>query len=85
MSERAIDPDGRARRPVGDEVHVWEASLTRSASELAALWALLAPDERERAERFAFERDRDRYIAGRGLLRLLLGHCLARPAERAEL
>jgi 4'-phosphopantetheinyl transferase len=80
MSERASDPDGEAPCPAGDEVHVWEASLTRSVSELAALWELLAPDERERAQRFVFERDRNRYTAGRGLLRLLLGRCLARPA-----
>jgi 4'-phosphopantetheinyl transferase len=80
MSQPAMDPDGAARYPVGDEVHVWEASLARSPSELASLRALLSPDERERAARFAFDRDRDRYTAGRGLLRMLLGRCLERPA-----
>lgn len=33
----------------------------------------LAPDERERAERFHFERDRWRFVVGRGVLRTILG------------
>jgi 4'-phosphopantetheinyl transferase len=57
-------------------VHVWQAALTVSAQRLARLEALLADDERERAARFRFERDRSRYIAGRGMLRELLGRYL---------
>lgn len=51
---------------------MWCGSLDRSASEIDRLWILLAADERERAARFRFDRDRSRYVVGRGLLRLLL-------------
>jgi 4'-phosphopantetheinyl transferase len=37
---------------------------------------VLSQDERARAERYHFEADRKRSIIGRGLSRLLLGHCL---------
>lgn len=63
-----------------DEVHLWLASLQPPPERLATLAALLTVDERERAARFRFPEHRDRFIAGRGLLRELLGAYLARPA-----
>lgn len=54
------------------EVHVWEGRLDRPAAEVQLLRALLSGDEQDRADRFHFERDRSRYIVGRGELRLLL-------------
>jgi len=54
------------------EVHVWRASLDTSAKQIQQLARLLAPDERARADRFHFERDRLRFIAGRARLRLIL-------------
>jgi 4'-phosphopantetheinyl transferase len=58
-----------------DEVHVWRAWIDRPAL-LPALEDILTPDERERAARFHFERDRSRYVATRGLLRRILGRYL---------
>ncbi|MGE5138512.1 MAG: 4'-phosphopantetheinyl transferase family protein, partial [Rudaea sp.] len=46
------------------------------ASVLARFAATLSPPELERAARFHFERLRQRFIAGRGLLRALLGRYL---------
>jgi 4'-phosphopantetheinyl transferase len=43
---------------------------------LAKFHATLAPVERERAARFRFERDRNRFMVGRGALREILGHYL---------
>jgi 4'-phosphopantetheinyl transferase len=61
-----------------DCVHVWLLALERPARPLTELSALLDDHERERVERFHFERDRRRFTAGRGQLRLLLGAYLER-------
>lgn len=64
-----------------DAVHVWRASLRGGASP-GALHALLSAEERQRAARFRFDRDRDDFIAARGILRILLGRYLnAAPEE----
>ncbi|HET6230020.1 MAG TPA: 4'-phosphopantetheinyl transferase superfamily protein [Longimicrobiaceae bacterium] len=66
----------------GGDVHVWRASLEPPAPELARLAATLAEDEQVRAARFRFPVHRDRYVAGRGILRVLLGRYLGiRPRE----
>ena len=57
-------------------VHVWRASLHVSASELRAFEDTLAVDERARAERFYFQKHREHFIAGRGLLRNILSRYL---------
>src|SRR5271170_6222415 len=58
------------------EIHVWSASLVTDEVTLRSLEATLVDEERERARRFIFERDRDRYIVARGILRDLLGQYL---------
>lgn len=60
----------------GDEVHVWSAVLEQSHQVVANFSLLLSPDEKARAARFYFERDRARFIVGRGLLRKMLGDYL---------
>jgi 4'-phosphopantetheinyl transferase len=57
-------------------VDVWSAALDLPAPLLALLRDRLSPDERGRAGRFVRDRDRDRFVAARALLRLLLGQCL---------
>jgi len=64
-----------------DEVHVWRAGLNQAPGTLLRLAGILAADERERADRFVFADDRTRHVLGRGLARLLLGHCLGVPAD----
>ena len=54
------------------DVHLWLASVPDCLPQLARLRELLTPDERERAARFHFERDRDRYAIARAILRDLL-------------
>lgn len=56
-----------------DEVHVWQIDLDVDATPY---WALLSQEERERALRFRFARDRDHYTVGRGSLRAILGRYL---------
>lgn len=63
---------------LGDsEVHVWLINLDAIAFPVE----MLSIDERSRADRFKFAQHRDRFIAGRGFLRSLLGRYLnADPA-----
>ncbi len=75
-------PVARAEVLRDDEVEVWQASLDApEADVLRSLQALLSADEQERANRFIFARDRRRFIAGRGILRVLLGKYLGVAPE----
>ena len=55
------------------EVHVWRASLDRNESMMFRIYQTLAPDERSRAAKFHFQKDRGRFVIRRGLLRAILG------------
>jgi len=55
-------------------VHVWSAALRPGRSGIERSRAILSADEIERAGRFRFERDHDRYVTARGTLRRLLAH-----------
>jgi 4'-phosphopantetheinyl transferase len=56
----------------GNEVHVWATTLSAPARILDEFATTLSPNERERAHKFKFEKHRNRYIAGRGVLRKIL-------------
>jgi len=64
------------------EVHLWSARLDPPEDFLGRCEAILSVDERERAARFRAGPLRNRYTAGRGTLRMLLGRYFqADPAE----
>ena len=67
-----------------DEVHVWRASLEQQPVRLQYLRGTLAPEESERAARFHFARDRQHYIAARGLLREILSRYLKLSADHVR-
>ena len=58
------------------EVHLWRADLGLASGQRQDLLLTLSADEQERASRFHFERDRNRFIAARGILRAILGRYL---------
>ena len=63
-------------------VHLWTVELgSLTSGEVDELNAILDSDERARAARFHFERDRQQYVAARALLRQLLGATLNQPAS----
>jgi len=63
-----------------DEVHLWRFDLDEMILDGLALEPRLSAEERERARRFHFMRDRERYLAGRAALRgILAGYLDARP------
>jgi 4'-phosphopantetheinyl transferase len=65
-------------------VHVWLVAVEQMAPSVERLATLLAADERHRAARFHFARDRQQYVVARGLLRVLLGSYLGQPPARLE-
>jgi 4'-phosphopantetheinyl transferase len=55
-----------------NDVHVWRASLETGKEQYRTFTQILSKEEMERACRFRFEKDRIRFIATRGILRILL-------------
>ena len=58
--------------PSTQEVHVWQWDLDVCGGGFDVYWEMLSTQERERADKFRFERHRRRYVSGRGELRRLL-------------
>jgi len=61
----------------GHKVDLWPVNLSLENAQLQHLAQTLSPDEQERAARFYFPGDRDRFIAARGSLRAILSHYLS--------
>jgi len=62
-------------------VSLWLYELERGERDLQTLTSYLAPNEHERAARFGTRALRDRWIAGRGSLRMILGDALGISPE----
>lgn len=63
-------------------IHVWLASHDELAAQCAAFAPSLSADELQRAARFRLQQDRDRFIAARGWLRLVLSKYLHQEPAR---
>lgn len=69
-------------RITGDETHVWLLPCVQPGAMLDELSRLLDEDERRRAERYRFERDRNRFVAARGAVRrVLAGYLRCAPRD----
>jgi 4'-phosphopantetheinyl transferase len=65
-----------------NEVHIWTAHLDQGAKTIKQMRLTLSTDERVRADRFHFDRDREHFIVARGMLRTTLATYLeAEPAQ----
>lgn len=62
--------------PSSQEVHVWQWDLDVCGGDFDRYWEMLSAQERERADKFRFERHRRRFVAGRGELRQRLSRYL---------
>ncbi|TVP57454.1 MAG: 4'-phosphopantetheinyl transferase superfamily protein [Nodularia sp. (in: Bacteria)] len=61
---------------LANDAHVWRINLDVSEAQRQNLLATLSSDEVSRANRFHFQEHRQRFIAGRGILRSILGRYL---------
>ncbi len=59
-----------------DLIDVWSWKLDMPVPDFGTSMTLLSVDERARAERFVHERDRQRFVAARSGMRLILGRYL---------
>src|SRR5262245_54211594 len=85
-TQTTMDPRLGLEAPIrmlaGSEAHVWKLPLDIDTNTFAYVADFLSPDEKKKADRFQFDIHRRRFIAGRGLLRLILGRCCdVQPAE----
>ncbi|MBF2018271.1 MAG: 4'-phosphopantetheinyl transferase superfamily protein [Rivularia sp. T60_A2020_040] len=67
-----------------NEVHVWRENLDEVKPSLEYFTQILSEDELIRAKRFHFEEHRKRFIAGRGILRNILGRYLNTEPSKIE-
>ena len=65
-------------------VRVWQCDVKFPPVTVEASEKLLCEEEKAKASRFHFQSDRDRYILGRGLLRILLGHSLQQHPQSLQ-
>ncbi|NQT34393.1 4'-phosphopantetheinyl transferase superfamily protein [bacterium] len=68
-----------------NEAHVWRADLQRSAKEMSSFTEMLSSDEQQRAQRFHFRKDRERFSTTRGILRIILSGYIDVSPEQIEL
>ncbi|MBD3225123.1 MAG: 4'-phosphopantetheinyl transferase superfamily protein [Caldithrix sp.] len=59
-----------------NDVHIWRMSLDLNKPVLQKIHAFLNEQEKKRADRFRFEKDRQHFIAARGQMKFLLGEYL---------
>ncbi len=64
-------------RPTHSAIYLYHANLRQTGWRKLA--RLLSPEERRRADAFAFERDARRFIVSHAVLRTLLGHAAGIP------
>lgn len=66
------------------QVHLWLTWVDRAIAHVPQLRQILSTDEQARADRFYFERDRQRFTISRARLRQILSHYLNVPAEQLQ-
>jgi 4'-phosphopantetheinyl transferase len=68
-----------------DTLHVWSVPLDPTRDAYETLATCLTPDERARAARFRFDRDRQRFSTARAVLRHVIGAYLRCPPQHIRL
>lgn len=81
-TEIFFEPPPKHLELVNGEAHIFCAELEGLGAPLERFEKILSDDERARAARFILARDRNRFVAARGMLREILGWLLRAGPER---
>lgn len=66
------------------DVHIWRTNLNLAKGQIEQLAQTLSTDEQQRADRFHFEKHRQHFIVGRGMLRTILSYYLNLESHQLE-
>src|SRR2546429_260314 len=66
------------------DVQVWQVALNQNTDSLFKMNALLSLDERLRADRYHFAKDRNQFVESRAALRLILSDYLNTTPQKIE-
>lgn len=61
---------------LNDEVHIWRVPLNQNSERTLLSQQVLSTDEREKAARFYFDKDRNQFVQARAALRFILSEYL---------
>jgi 4'-phosphopantetheinyl transferase len=67
-----------------NDAHVWRIPLNQSSERTLLSLKVLSTDEREKAARFHFDKDRSQFVQARGALRFILSDYLNADAQDVE-
>jgi 4'-phosphopantetheinyl transferase len=69
---------------VKTEIDLWTVRLKAGRSQIQGFFEILSAQEQQRAAAFRFERHRDSFVIGRGLLRAILGWYLRKSPQHID-
>src|SRR5882757_105938 len=69
---------------INNNIDVWKVCVSSNLVLVDSFLTLLTPDEVERANRFYQQKDRNRFIISRGILRHILGKYLNQEPSAIE-
>ncbi|MFK8184632.1 MAG: 4'-phosphopantetheinyl transferase superfamily protein [Phormidesmis sp.] len=69
---------------MNDEIQLWQIPLDVPDTNVERYWTHLSSDEKTRADRFRFAKDRRRFVVARGVLRGLLGKQFERSPREIQ-
>lgn len=81
------NPQSLYRMPhlMGNEVHIWNTKISENVDNLDLYWSLLTPNEQSRSTRYYFNKDKNRYIISRAILKMLVAGYIQRRLEQNAL
>lgn len=73
------------RRPLEGEIHIWRNHRAGKEGRISSYLPYLSLFEQQKAKTFHYEKDREDFILGRGILRKLLGQYLGVRAKDVDI